>query len=90
MAPPRKTVEVKYVLDKVNKLLDTSSEGGERFAKFVNDQVNEGVPTDQIIRMVLINILESVLFKTNSYKGFHFTDGTQGETDRTVRKYYSA
>lgn len=34
------------------------------------------------------SLLESVLMETGNYNGFQFIDGTNGETDRTRRKYY--
>jgi hypothetical protein len=78
----RKTIEVETVKAAANKALsdpDTIAnqvryQGGERGAV----SYRQGVAA----------VLEDVLMKSGNYKGFQFTDGNDGRTDLTQRRYF--
>jgi hypothetical protein len=54
----------------------------------VNQMLEASAPEVTDGRTALAVLLESVLMETGNYSGFRFTDGNNGDTDRTRRHYY--
>lgn len=81
----RKTVEVEYVKEKVNR--DLMDEDGLVEA-FVNLKIEEGYTPGQAARLAFATVLEGILFRTDNYRGFRYVDGAQGTSDPTKREYF--
>jgi hypothetical protein len=78
----RKTIDVEQVKDKANKALSDP----DTQANQVRYQGGEGRAV--AYRQGVAAVLESVLMDTGNYKGFEFTDGNNGRTDMSKRRYY--
>jgi hypothetical protein len=72
MSKPRKTVNVAETVAKFNDMIAATAANG------LGPDVREG----------LIAAVEYVLTAADAYRGFQFTDGNVGDTDRTMRRYY--
>ena len=68
----RKTVPVNAIREQVNDMLAHSAKNGQ--------------PPEA--RVGLYVLLEAVLLESGNYKGYRYTDGSNGDLDHTRRFYY--
>lgn len=67
---PRKTVDVKYVVEKVNQLLAAEDEILPIVGKLPGVDNEEPLSPAQAYRYAMAMLLEAVLFETDTYAGF--------------------